>query len=73
VDGVSTLRTLWRVVIPLAAPGISVAAILSWLLSWDGVTYARFLTLLRPTLPIQILEIIGRAPVPQWWPPGQLS
>jgi trehalose transport system permease protein len=61
VDGASTLGTLWRGVIPLAAPGISVAATLSWLLSWDEVTYARFLTLLHPTLPIQILEIIGRS------------
>jgi trehalose transport system permease protein len=61
VDGASRLGTLRRVVIPLAAPGISVAAIFSWLLSWDEVTYARFLTLLHPTLPIQILDIIGRS------------
>lgn len=61
VDGASRLGTLWRVVIPLAAPGISVAAIFTWLLSWDEVTYARFLTLLHPTLPIQILDIIGRS------------
>ncbi len=61
VDGASRLRTLWRVVIPLAAPGISVAAIFTWLLSWDEVTYARFLTLLHPTLPIQLLDIIGRS------------
>lgn len=61
VDGASRLAVLWRVVIPLAAPGISVAAIFSWLLSWDEVTYARFLTLLHPTLPIQILDIIGRS------------
>jgi trehalose transport system permease protein len=61
VDGAGRIGTLWRVVIPLAAPGISVAAIFSWLLSWDEVTYARFLTLLHPTLPIQILDIIGRS------------
>jgi trehalose transport system permease protein len=61
VDGASRLSTLLRVVMPLAAPGISVAAIFSWLLSWDEVTYARFLTLLHPTLPIQILDIIGRS------------
>ncbi|MGB3904476.1 MAG: carbohydrate ABC transporter permease [Anaerolineae bacterium] len=61
VDGASRLGTLWRVVIPLAMPGISVAAIFSWLLSWDEVTYARFLTLLHPTLPIQLLGIIGRS------------
>ncbi len=61
VDGASRLNTLWRVVMPLAAPGVSVAAIFSWLLSWDEVTYARFLTLLHPTLPIQLLDIIGRS------------
>jgi trehalose transport system permease protein len=61
VDGASRMGTLLRVVIPLAAPGISVAAIFSWLLSWDEVTYSRFLTLLHPTLPIQILDIIGRS------------
>jgi len=61
VDGASRLGTLRRVVIPLALPGIAVAGIFSWLLSWDEVTYARFLTLLHPTLPIQILGIIGRS------------
>jgi trehalose transport system permease protein len=61
VDGASRIGTLLRVVMPLAAPGISVAAIFTWLLSWDEVTYARFLTLLHPTLPIQLLDIIGRS------------
>lgn len=64
VDGASRIGTILRVVIPLAAPGIAVATIFSWLASWDEVTYAIYLTLFNRTLPLEIVNIVGRSPPP---------
>jgi trehalose transport system permease protein len=64
VDGASRIGTVMRVVIPLAAPGIAVATIFSWLASWDEVTYAIYLTLFNRTLPLEIVNIVGRSPPP---------
>jgi trehalose transport system permease protein len=64
VDGASRVRTVLGVVIPLAAPGIAVAAIFSWLASWDEVTYAIYLTLFHRTLPLEVVNIVGRSPPP---------
>ena len=44
VDGWSRLQTWWRVIIPLAAPGISTAAILSAILMWNEYVLALVLT-----------------------------
>lgn len=64
VDGASRIGTILRVIIPLAAPGIAVATIFSWLASWDEVTYAIYLTLFNRTLPLEIVNIVGRSPPP---------
>ncbi len=64
VDGASRVGTILRVVIPLAAPGIAVATIFSWLASWDEVTYAIYLTLFNRTLPLEVVNIVGRSPPP---------
>jgi trehalose transport system permease protein len=64
VDGASRIGTIIRIVIPLAAPGIAVATIFSWLASWDEVTYAIYLTLFNRTLPLEIVNIVGRSPPP---------
>ncbi|MGD8815446.1 MAG: carbohydrate ABC transporter permease, partial [Anaerolineales bacterium] len=64
VDGASRIGTIMRVIIPLAAPGIAVATIFSWLASWDEVTYAIYLTLFHRTLPLEIVNIVGRSPPP---------
>jgi trehalose transport system permease protein len=64
VDGASRLQTIWRIVIPVAAPGIAVATIFAWLASWDEVTYALYLTLFNRTLPLEIVNIVGRSPPP---------
>jgi trehalose transport system permease protein len=58
------LQTIWRIVIPVAAPGIAVATIFAWLASWDEVTYAIYLTLFNRTLPLEIVNIVGRSPPP---------
>jgi trehalose transport system permease protein len=64
VDGASRLQTIWHIVIPVAAPGIAVATIFAWLASWDEVTYAIYLTLFNRTLPLEIVNIVGRSPPP---------
>ncbi len=52
VDGAGKIGTLMRVVLPLAAPGIAVAAIFTWLMSWNEFTYALYLSLSTRTLPL---------------------
>ena len=43
-----------------AIGGISVAAIFSWLFSWDEFTYALYLCLAEPTLPLKVYYYITR-------------
>lgn len=64
VDGAGRVTTIIRVILPLAAPGIAVATIFAWLASWDEVTYAIYLTLFNRTLPLEIVNIVGRSPPP---------
>lgn len=52
VDGNGRVGTLVRVVLPLAAPGIAVAAIFAWLDSWNDLLYAIYLFLTEQTLPL---------------------
>jgi trehalose transport system permease protein len=52
VDGGGRVGTLLRVVLPLAAPGIAVAAIFAWLDSWNDLLYAIYLFLTEKTLPL---------------------
>ncbi len=40
VDGASRLQALWKIVIPIAVPGIFTAAILSFILAWNDFTFA---------------------------------
>lgn len=60
IDGCGKIGTLWHVVLPLALPGVSVAAIFAFLMSWDEFTYAIFLLLGRPTLPIRVYYYLFR-------------
>lgn len=40
LDGYGRLQVLWRVVLPLAAPGIAVTAIFSLLFAWNEFLFA---------------------------------
>lgn len=60
LDGASRLRTLTRIVFPIAAPGIAVAALFVWLYSWNEFLYARLLTTSANTLPLQVFQAIDR-------------
>lgn len=63
VDGASKIGTLIRVVFPLAAPGIAVAAIFAWLDSWNDLLYAIYLFLTERTLPLEVYYFANRGNV----------
>lgn len=44
VDGANTFTVLVRVIVPLAAPGIAISAILSWIFAWNEYLFAATLT-----------------------------
>jgi trehalose transport system permease protein len=54
LDGCGTLQTLVRIVLPLALPGLVVAGLLTWLLSWEEFILATYLTLGTKTMPLQV-------------------
>lgn len=54
LDGCGPLRTLVFIVLPLALPGLVVAALLAWLFSWEEFILATYLTLGEKTLPLQV-------------------
>ena len=60
VDGCHRLAVLRRVVFPLAAPGVAVAALFAWLESWNEFTYALYLSLTENTLPLQTYYYVTR-------------
>jgi trehalose transport system permease protein len=63
VDGNGRLGTLWSVVLPLALPGIAVAAIFAWLDSWNDLLYAIYLLLADRTLPLMTYYFANRGSV----------
>jgi len=62
VDGCSRLGVLWRVIVPVAVPGLASTALLAFLLAWDEFLYALIMTQSNAskTLPIAINDFIGR-------------
>lgn len=44
IDGATRLQALWHVIVPLALPGIVVAAVFSFLTGWNDVLFASVLT-----------------------------
>jgi multiple sugar transport system permease protein len=44
VDGASTFMVLRKIIIPLAAPGIAITFVLSWVFAWNEYLYAATLT-----------------------------
>jgi multiple sugar transport system permease protein len=62
VDGCSRLGALWRVIVPVARPGLLSTALLSFLLAWDEFLYALVITQSNAskTLPVAINDFIGR-------------
>ncbi len=44
VDGASRWTILWRVILPLAAPGVAIAVILCWIFAWNEYVFAATMT-----------------------------
>jgi trehalose transport system permease protein len=61
VDGCSKIRSMLTIVLPLALPGVAVAAIFGFLGSWDEFTYAVYLSITQKTLPLVVYYYINRA------------
>jgi ABC-type glycerol-3-phosphate transport system permease component len=66
LDGASRLRALRDVVVPLAAPGVATAAILTFLYCWNEFLFALSFTLGpdRYTVPVAVTLFRGRYQVP---------
>lgn len=60
IDGAGRMKTLVSVILPVAAPGIAVAAMLTWLNSWNEFAYARYLSMSTETLPLKIFYYVSR-------------
>lgn len=63
VDGAGRLTTLWKIIIPLALPGIAVAAMFAWLDSWNDLLYAIYLFIKEDTLPLRTYYYANRGNV----------
>lgn len=66
LDGASRLRAAWDVVLPLAAPGMASAAILTFLYCWNEFLFALSFTLgpERYTVPVAIMLFRSRYQIP---------
>ncbi|MBP1702358.1 MAG: carbohydrate transporter permease [Chloroflexi bacterium] len=62
IDGCSRLEILWRIVMPISAPGLVSTGLFVFLLSWDEFFYALIFTstLASKTAPVAISEFVGR-------------
>ena len=55
LDGSTTLQTILRIVVPMAAPGLAAAALLSIIFAWNDFFFAVTLSYTNsPTLPIMV-------------------
>lgn len=55
LDGATTLQTIVRIVVPMAAPGLAAAALLAIIFAWNDFFFAVTLTYTNaPTLPIMV-------------------
>jgi multiple sugar transport system permease protein len=62
IDGCTRLGILFRVVMPIAVPGLVSTAMFTFLLAWDEFFYALIFTstLAAKTAPVAIAEFVGR-------------
>ncbi|MGA1823718.1 MAG: carbohydrate ABC transporter permease [bacterium] len=63
VDGAGKIKTLFAIILPVSLPGVSVAAMLVWLESWNEFTYALYLTISENTLPLQTYYYVNRGSI----------
>ncbi len=67
IDGYGKLTQIWKVVLPLAMPGIAAAYLLSFFFAWNDFLLALMLTFRESvTLPIVITNMSAQME-PRWW------
>lgn len=64
IFGCTRVQAFWRVVLPLAVPGIAASAVLTFVLSWNEVFAAILLTITNRTLPAEILYSLDKSSDP---------
>lgn len=66
IDGAGPLRTLWKVIIPLALPGVVPAALLGFIACWNELLLALSLMTspARQTIPVGIANFTGLYSIP---------
>ncbi len=70
VDGCNRRQVFWKIFFPLVAPGIVVASIFGFIMSWNEFLYALVLTGMKTkTAPIVITGLMGQF-IPAW---GQIA
>jgi len=70
VDGCNRKMVFWRIFLPLVAPGVVVAGVFTFMMSWNEFLYALVLTSSQAkTAPVVINGFMGQY-APQW---GQLA
>jgi len=68
IDGCSRLGSLWRVVLPLIAPGMAAASVYAFLLAWNDFALALILTSRQAkTLPLMVMAFFTSEGV-EWGP-----
>jgi multiple sugar transport system permease protein len=62
IDGCSRLKTLWRIIMPISAPGLVSTGLFVFLTAWDEFFFALILTstIAAKTVPVAIAEFTGR-------------
>jgi multiple sugar transport system permease protein len=62
IDGCTRLGALWRIILPLARPGVLTTAMFGFLLAWDEFLYALIFTSTTnaKTIPVAIAEFTGK-------------
>ncbi|NLG68778.1 MAG: carbohydrate ABC transporter permease [Firmicutes bacterium] len=62
--GCTPVGAFRRIVLPLALPGLTAAAVFAFVTSWNEVFAASILTLRERTLTAYLLSVLGEAPLP---------
>jgi len=62
IDGCNRLETLWRIILPISAPGLVSTGLFVFLTAWDEFFFALILTstVAAKTVPVAIAEFSGR-------------
>ncbi|MBF8377141.1 carbohydrate ABC transporter permease [Alicyclobacillus mali] len=62
VDGCGRIRTMLRVVLPLAAPGLATTAVMTMIFTWNDLVFGLFLTAnsSAETLPVSIIGFLSQ-------------